>query len=262
MKKDHPQANTFHILHFNFLHQVQGVLWQMFTVKRTKASCSVPVTTAPPVQRSRVPCLVYQPNSIRFSKQKSCDRRTETFPLKINQPDAMGGGGALEDGGKGKSSWQIDAGFSTHNRSVNRGFNRKTNAASLKYTTITHNPPLQRVNADRKLVHFIPRTTMSSSKGVYSIEGSVSTASINVLPSNLPPRQIISLILLINSFYSLYFFTFFSIRVALWHFLFFSCRTMTFVVQFTDIIQSVQTCSYFTNVQLVEETWKFSRLDS
>ena len=127
--------------------------------------------------------------------------------------------GFVEGGGTGrvcagKSPWQIDAGFSTHNRSVNRGFNRKTNAASLKYTTITHNPPLQRVNADRKLVHFIPRTAMSSSKGVYSIEGSVSTASINVLPSNLPPRQIISLILLINSFYSLYFFTFFSFRVA------------------------------------------------
>ena len=91
------------MLHFDFLHQVQGVLSQRFTVER--ALCSVPVTTAPPVQRSRVPCLVYQPNSIRFSKHKSCDRRTEIFPLKINQPEAVAGGGELEDGGgsKGKA---------------------------------------------------------------------------------------------------------------------------------------------------------------
>ena len=126
-------------------------------------------------------------------------------------------GGRGRGGGGGKSSWQINAEFSTHNRSVNRGFNRKTNAASLKNTTITHNPSLLRVNADRKLVHSILNTTMSSSKGAYSIEGSVSTASISVLPSNLPPWQIISLILLIDSFYFVIFVHFYFLFVLHCH---------------------------------------------
>ena len=155
-------------------------------------------------------------------------------------------------GCKGKSLWQIDAGISTHNRSVNRGFNRKTNAASLKYTTITRNPPLQRGKRWQEI------GALYSAHGHVVFKGSVlnwgiSKYCFNQRSSFQPPSTAD------YQSYSSYKFFLFALFL---HFLFLSCRTMTFVVQFTDIIQSVQTCSYFTNVQLVEETRKFCRLDS